>query len=115
MGSMQEELNTSISEEVTSNSAKAINPVATIAEENKENEDFFVFDSSVPAWTDASRKSIAAAMAASNVTPQKRVSSIRESLEPNRLVNISKSPLLKLALISSHSKRLSINKPMPDF
>lgn len=59
------------------------------------------------------RASIApSAMGQSAYTPQKRVSmAVRESLEPDRIVNLSRSPLLKLALISSHSKRLSLSRP----
>lgn len=43
-------------------------------------------------------------------TPQRRISVMRESLEPDRIINLSRSPLLKLALISSHSKRLSTSQ-----
>lgn len=62
------------------------------------------------------RASIAPA-AASSFTPQRRISVMRESLEPDRIINLSRSPLLKLALISSHSKRLSTSRPvdLPNF
>lgn len=53
----------------------------------------------------------------SSFTPQRRISVMRESLEPDRIINLSRSPLLKLALISSHSKRLSTSRPtdFPNF
>ena len=53
------------------------------------------------------------APASSNAfTPQRRISVMRESLEPDRIISLSRSPLLKLAMITSHSKRMSLSRPV---
>jgi hypothetical protein len=95
-------------------------PLEEEDEEDKENTTVFDYlgecgtlgAAPINVMTMKMRSSIAPSTTA--FTPkQRRLSSMaRESLDPNRIVNMSQSPLLKLALISSQSKRLSMSRPL---